>query len=118
MNKEEIIKACIDNRGPSRLHQVVMDVKERLMKGDIIQIDEDDTVLPVEHYREIYQRRIERAKSMELCLAGMHDTTVIFESLVNGTELRSVVVVVDGTPIYFWFDHSSILVGCIIGKQT
>jgi hypothetical protein len=115
MKKEELINFCNDSRSPDSLRSVLVSARNQLENGKVSMIEMSPKPLSAQHYIEIYNSRLERAKRIGVVPKGLVETTLLFNSLEKGAGLYAVATIVDERPIYFWVDEESVVVGCVIG---
>jgi len=115
MKKEELINFCNDSRSPDSLRSVLVSARNQLENGKVSTIEMSPEPRSVQHFLEIYNSRLERAKRIGVVPSGLVETTLLLNSMEKGAGLYSVATIVDERPIYFWLSEESVVVGCVIG---
>lgn len=115
MTKAALIQACEAGHVEHAMKYVIDEAKALLVGWSAPQIAYSPNLQPVEHFRRIYQRRLEHFIASRQTPSGLQETVDAFARLPDGTELRCVAVEDQTQPLFFWLDVNGAVVASVIG---
>lgn len=115
MNRTELIAACEKFSGSAAMRAVVDAALQRLRQKADLQVEASANPQTVEHFRGIYRRRLQHAKTSGFTPDGLNESSSVFESLPDGSLLTGVAVDDSDASMFFWLNTSGV-VACVVGQ--
>ncbi len=116
MNRIELIAACEKCNGPAAMKRVVDAALRHLRQKADLQVEASTSPQTVEHFRSIYRRRVQHAKTCGFVPAGLNESSSVFEALPDGSLLTSAAVDDGDASLFFWMNTSGDVIACVVSQ--